>query len=342
MDLFSESKLEREGARAAAQGQSWRTNPWLHAQNMPQATGESLSAWPRRHDAWQRGFEGYFQLGPEFAHRRKDKLSAEVLKTLVERRLQWHPAMQPFMARHPRFVLRLPLPTRHARDQQGCDWDLEDFERGMVDNAQIDAELRAIIDRLRRQYDILPCSMAAAMPNSRGPCPSDSGSPEPRMSVMSEPAGKGPFLTETHAAPVLLQPCATKQEVGVATDMPGQPASALEEQRLRTELGIRRIGWRYEYRGYRYDRLADAVAYARLGREHPRDQAARGALPQADEPPPLPSSEELALMATWDIRFDAGIYSFQNYRYERLCDAVAYAVLLSSRQAASTFQDHRS
>ncbi|WP_156901599.1 hypothetical protein [Azohydromonas australica] len=47
-------------------------------------------------------------------------------------------------------------------------------------------------------------------------------------------------------------------------------------------------------------------------------------------------------MVTWDIRFDAGIYRFQNYRYERLGDAVAYARLLASRQAASTFQDHRS
>jgi hypothetical protein len=110
-------------------------------------------------------------------------------------------------------------------------------------------------------------------------------------SVMSEPAGKGPFSKETHAASVLLQPCATTQEIGMVTDTPAQPASALEEQRLRTELGIRRIGWRYEYRGYRYDRLADAVAYARLGREHPRDQAAQEAGPQADEPPPPPSSE---------------------------------------------------
>jgi hypothetical protein len=162
------------------------------------------------------------------------------------------------------------------------------------------------------------------------------------MSVMSEPAGKEPFSTETHAALVPLQPCATTQETGMATNMPAQPASALEEQRLRTELGIRRIGRRYEYRGYRYDRLADAVAYARLDREHPRGQAAPEASPQADEPPPLPSNDERAQMATWDIRFDAGIYTFQNYRYERLCDAVAYARLLASRQADSALQDHRS
>lgn len=342
MDLFSESKLECEGARAASQGQSWRTNPWLHAQNMPQATGESLGDWSRRHDAWQRGFEGYFQLGPEFARRRKDKLSAEELKTLVERRLQWLPAMRSFVAKHPRFVLRLPFPTKHERDHQGRDWNLEDFERSMVGTAQIDAELRSIVDRLRRQYDILSSVETAGIPNSMDPCPSDDAARNPRMSVMSEPAGKEPFPTASHAAPVPLQPCATTQEAGMATDVPAQLASALEEQRLRAELGIRRIGWRYEYRGYRYDRLADAVAYARLDREHPRGQAAMEMSPQADEPPPLPSSDELALMATWDIRFDAGIYTFQNYRYERLCDAVAYARLLASRRVASAFQDHRS
>lgn len=334
MDIFGESALEREGALAAAQGQSWRSNPFLQKHNMPQASGESLGDWSHRHDAWQRGFEGYFQLGPEFARRRKDMLSAEVLKTLVERRLQCLPAMRSFMAKHPRFVLRLPLPTRHDRDQQGRDWDLEDFERSMVGTAQIDAELRSIVDRLRRQYDILSSDATAGISSSIDPCPSDSGVRKPRIFVMSEPAGEEPIPTQARAAPVPPQPCSAPQEAGIATDMPAQPASSLEEQRLRTELGIRRIGWRYEYRGYRYDRLADAVAYARVDREHLRGRAALGANPQADEPPPMPSSDDLALMATWDICFGAGFYTLKQYRYERLCDAVAYARLLASRRAA--------
>jgi hypothetical protein len=58
MDIFSESALEREGALAAAHGQSWQSNPFLHKHNMPQESGELLGDWSCRHDAWQRGFEG--------------------------------------------------------------------------------------------------------------------------------------------------------------------------------------------------------------------------------------------------------------------------------------------
>jgi hypothetical protein len=265
-----------------------------------------------------------------------------VLKTLVERRLQGLPAMRTFMGRHPRFALRLPLPTKHNRDQQGRDWNLDDVERSMVGPAQIDTEFRSIVERLRRQFEILLSAKAPGALSRMDPYPSDSGAREPRILVMSEPAGKEPFPTEAHAVPVPLQLCSATQESSTATDMPAQPASPLEEEWLRTELGIRRIGWRYEYRGYRYDRLADAASFARVDRGHQRGQAALEASPQADEPPPMPSSDDLALMATWDIRFNAGIYTFQQYRYERLCDAVACARLLASRRAASDLQEQQS
>lgn len=52
MDNFRESPLEWEGAQAAARGQHWRSNPILLKDNMPQASGESLGDWSRRHDAW--------------------------------------------------------------------------------------------------------------------------------------------------------------------------------------------------------------------------------------------------------------------------------------------------
>ncbi|NML17359.1 CrpP-related protein [Azohydromonas caseinilytica] len=51
MDILRESALEREGAQAAARGQHWRSNPFLLKDNMPQASGESLGAWSRWHDA---------------------------------------------------------------------------------------------------------------------------------------------------------------------------------------------------------------------------------------------------------------------------------------------------
>lgn len=211
MNVFSESRLEHEGARSAAQGQSWRNNPFLQAQNMPLATGEPLGVWCRQHDAWQRGFEGYFQLGPESAHR----------------------------------------------------------------------------------------------PGQRSGAPAVPTPPQP---------GPAPF-----------------QVSAALNELRSSSTEAAQDLELRLTLGVRRMGWRYEYRGYRYDRLADAVAYARMDREHLRGQAALEASPQADEPPPLPSSEDLTLMATWNILFGAGFYTFQQYRYERLCDALTYAKLLARR-----------
>lgn len=54
-----ESLLERAGADAAAQGRTWRSNPYLQREQLPDRTGESLTRWACRHDAWQRGFEAY-------------------------------------------------------------------------------------------------------------------------------------------------------------------------------------------------------------------------------------------------------------------------------------------
>jgi hypothetical protein len=58
MGRTSERQIERSGAEAAAQGLGWQANPYLRPENMPVATGESLAEWCRKHDAWQRGFEG--------------------------------------------------------------------------------------------------------------------------------------------------------------------------------------------------------------------------------------------------------------------------------------------
>jgi hypothetical protein len=341
MDLFRESALERKGAQAAAHGQHWQSNPFLVEGNMPQASGESLGDWSRQHDAWQRGFEGYFRQGPEFARRRRQQLSADLLKTMVERQLQRLPALRTLMGRPTRRLLGLSSSTKHARDRQEPDWDLEDYERSMVGTTRLDAELRAVVERLRNPCDMLPVVEAATLLNSMDPCPPDGGHRDPRPSAMSGPAGESPLPAQAPAVSVPSQPCLASPEAPAATDTPPYAAPAPEEQPLRRELGIRRIGWRYEYRGYRYDRLADAVAYASLNRAEPRREAApEGSLP-ADEPPTMPSGDDRTLMATWDIGFDAGIYTFRNYRYERLCDAVAYAELLASRGDASASQEHR-
>ncbi len=53
-----ESLIESEGALAARAGHPWQSNPFLRRENMPAATGEPVGHWTRKHDAWQRGFEG--------------------------------------------------------------------------------------------------------------------------------------------------------------------------------------------------------------------------------------------------------------------------------------------
>ena len=90
------------------------------------------------------------------------------------------------------------------------------------------------------------------------------------------------------------------------------------------ELCITFNGRKYDYRGYRYDRFADAVNYARLDRSRAFDD--RGAHDAAPlERSPVPSEAELELMRTLDISFADGVFHWREYRYDRLADAVAYA-----------------
>ena len=90
------------------------------------------------------------------------------------------------------------------------------------------------------------------------------------------------------------------------------------------ELGITFNGRSFAYRGYRYDRFADAVNYARL------DRARAFADPEADDAAPLervaaPGEAEQELMRALGITFADGVFHWREYRYDRLADAVAYA-----------------
>lgn len=94
-----------------------------------------------------------------------------------------------------------------------------------------------------------------------------------------------------------------------------------ERERLMAEFSITYNGRQYEYDVYRYDRLADAVNYARLQR------------PRLSESTPLrqvvvaPNASERELMATLFISFDDGVFRLGTFRYDRLADAVNYARL---------------
>ena len=90
------------------------------------------------------------------------------------------------------------------------------------------------------------------------------------------------------------------------------------------ELCITFNGRNYGYRGYRYDRFAEALDYARL------DRTRAFADPDADDATslerlPVPSEADLDLMRTLGISYADGVFHWREYRYDRLADAVAYA-----------------
>ena len=51
------SELQRQGAKAAARGESSEANPIQNACNQPDATGESQQTWLNRCAAWAEGFD---------------------------------------------------------------------------------------------------------------------------------------------------------------------------------------------------------------------------------------------------------------------------------------------
>src|SRR5678816_1249151 len=109
------------------------------------------------------------------------------------------------------------------------------------------------------------------------------------------------------------------------TGSPEQSHDATEMQMA--ELCIRYDGQGYGYRGFRYERLADALAYARLDRERGCPPAERGEA-HAMEPPPPPTDNERALMHAHAITFEDHAFHWRGYR-DRLADAIAYAALIT-------------
>jgi hypothetical protein len=111
----------------------------------------------------------------------------------------------------------------------------------------------------------------------------------------------------------------------VAIIAPIEPSAGADgRERAMAELCITFNGRKYGYRGYRYDRFADAVNYARL------DRSRAFADPGVDDGPPLertpvPSEAELRVMRKLGITLADGVFHWREYRYDRLADAVAYA-----------------
>lgn len=84
----------------------------------------------------------------------KQALSADLLATLVERRLRWLPPVRAALARDRLCSPRPGLARRHARDAAGRNWDLRGFACGSIDETACPADFRTVVDRLRDEFDI--------------------------------------------------------------------------------------------------------------------------------------------------------------------------------------------
>lgn len=103
----------------------------------------------------------------------------------------------------------------------------------------------------------------------------------------------------------------------------GAPVPTEREQTMH-EYAIGFDGLRYDFHGYRYDRFADALAYARLMRTRPTSENPRGSYVRG-APVVGPSEADLQTMVTLGIGYEAGTYRFATFRYDQLPDAVRYA-----------------
>ena len=104
-----------------------------------------------------------------------------------------------------------------------------------------------------------------------------------------------------------------------------------DEGRSHPESDIHYNGLQFEYHGYRYDRLEDAQAYARLMKSSATSDDPHGPF-VAHATRTAPTDAQRVLMAALAIGFEAGTYRFENFRYDLLSDAVDYARLTRRRQ----------
>lgn len=95
-----------------------------------------------------------------------------------------------------------------------------------------------------------------------------------------------------------------------------------------SSFSVRYDGRRYEYDGYYYDRVEDALFYARLtGMKHLRRPEAN--LATGWPPTRAPDDEDSKTMSSMGITFEAGRFHFREFHYDRLDDAVNYAKLVA-------------
>lgn len=101
-------------------------------------------------------------------------------------------------------------------------------------------------------------------------------------------------------------------------------ADAAESRRLMTEWSIRKRGRYYHFDGYRYEVLANAIAFAQLVQERPwlRADLATFARCDIDE---APNAADRQCMRELAITFESHRFVVEGFQYDRLIDAANYA-----------------
>ncbi len=117
---------------------------------------------------------------------------------------------------------------------------------------------------------------------------------------------------------------------GIGTSVDG-PVARTERDQSMLDYAIGFDGLRYDFHGYRYDRLADALAYARLMRSRPTSDNPPGSYVRGANVVG-PSEGDRQAMAALGIGYEAGTYRYATFRYDRLADAVSYAETVKARK----------
>lgn len=128
-------------------------------------------------------------------------------------------------------------------------------------------------------------------------------------------------MTRTHRRTTDERLYAAAQETFPAR---GAAAAAGDVERRMQDLLVSFDGAQYVYKGFRYDQLSDAMAYASLMRSRPTqlDKSNPLQAPPAFLPP---TEAQRTLMATLGIELSGNSYRFEGFRYDQLSDAIAYA-----------------
>ena len=111
------------------------------------------------------------------------------------------------------------------------------------------------------------------------------------------------------------------QDTSASTRLTDQ---ADEDRAQALALNVTFNGRHFRYRQFKYDKLADAMAYARLDGSRDGNQA-MSTVDQEWLPRPVASDADKVLMERFAISVEGNAFRYQGYRYDLLADALKCA-----------------